>query len=67
MESPTFTSTTPRTNFSGSTAPTSIVASSSGADYHELQMLREKHAMETEALFSALSDAQRQAKLLRGE
>ncbi|KAF9236542.1 hypothetical protein BU15DRAFT_49843 [Melanogaster broomeanus] len=62
--SPTFS--VPRTTFSGSTAPTSISASSS-AQQATIQLMREKHDLETEALLSALSDSQRTTKTLREE
>ncbi|KAF9219374.1 hypothetical protein BS17DRAFT_789369 [Gyrodon lividus] len=63
--SPTFSA--PRTTFSGgSTAPTSISASSS-AQQATIQLMREKHDIETEALLSALSDSQRTTKALREE
>ncbi|KAG6377862.1 hypothetical protein JVT61DRAFT_14643 [Boletus reticuloceps] len=52
--SPTFSG--PRTTFSGSTAPTSISATSS--QQAAIQVMKEKHDLETEALFSALSDSQ---------
>ncbi|EGN92060.1 hypothetical protein SERLA73DRAFT_164231 [Serpula lacrymans var. lacrymans S7.3] len=64
--SPTFSST-PRTTFSGgSTAPTSISVSSS-AQQATIQLMKEKHELETEALLSALSDSQRSSKMLREE
>ncbi|KIM74730.1 hypothetical protein PILCRDRAFT_827933 [Piloderma croceum F 1598] len=69
-ESPTY-SPTPRTTFSGgSTAPTSISASSSITQSSlqvAVQSMREKHSVETEALLSALSDSQRTSKMLREE
>lgn len=69
-DSPTL-STTPRTNFSGgSTAPTSISASSSMTQpplTATIQTMKEKHSQETEALLSALSDSQRITKMLREE
>ncbi|TFK50660.1 hypothetical protein OE88DRAFT_1661213 [Heliocybe sulcata] len=67
LDSPTF-STTSRA-FSPSTAPTSLSAASSVHQQHqtEVDTLKEKHAMETEALLSALADSQRTAKVLREE
>jgi hypothetical protein len=69
-DSPTY-SPTPRTTFSGgSTAPTSISASSSVTQSSfqvAVQSMREKHGVETEALLSALSDSQRATKMLREE
>jgi hypothetical protein len=69
-ESPTY-SPTPRTTFSGgSTAPTSISASSSITQSSlqvAVQSMKEKHSVETEALLSALSDSQRTSKMLREE
>lgn len=62
--SPTFSA--PRTTFSGSTAPTSISATSS-SQQAALQLMKEKHDVETEALLSALSDSQRTTKTLREE
>ncbi|KAG8215542.1 hypothetical protein J3R82DRAFT_9202 [Butyriboletus roseoflavus] len=62
--SPTFSA--PRTTFSGSTAPTSISATSS-SQQAALQLMKEKHDLETEALLSALSDSQRTTKTLREE
>ncbi|KAG6332617.1 hypothetical protein ID866_6470 [Astraeus odoratus] len=63
--SPTFSA--PRTTFSGgSTAPTSISVSSS-AQQAALQLMKEKHDLETEALLAALSDSQRTSKTLREE
>lgn len=62
--SPTFSA--PRTTFSGSTAPTSISAASS-SQQAAIQMMKEKHDLETEALLSALSDSQRTTKTLREE
>ncbi|KAG6377997.1 hypothetical protein JVT61DRAFT_14795 [Boletus reticuloceps] len=61
--SPTFSG--PRTTFSGSTAPTSISATSS--QQAAIQVMKEKHDLETEALLSALSDSQRTTKTLREE
>ncbi|KAH7882588.1 hypothetical protein F5I97DRAFT_1906441 [Phlebopus sp. FC_14] len=66
--SPTFS--VPRTTFSGgSTAPTSISASSSAQQTTAatMQLMKEKHDLETEALLSALSDSQRTTKTLREE
>lgn len=69
-DSPTF-STTPRTTFSGgSTAPTSVSASSSMTQTSfnmAIQTMRDKHGAETDALLSALSDSQRTTKILREE
>lgn len=62
--SPTFS--VPRTTFSGSTAPTSISATSS-SQQAAIQLMKEKHDLETEALLSALSDSQRTTKTLREE
>ncbi|KAL4070065.1 hypothetical protein V8B97DRAFT_523459 [Scleroderma yunnanense] len=63
--SPTFSA--PRTTFSGgSTAPTSISASSS-VQQATIQLMKEKHDLETEALLAALSDSQRTTKTLREE
>jgi hypothetical protein len=62
--SPTFSA--PRTTFSGSTAPTSISAASS-SQQAAVQVMKEKHDLETEALLSALSDSQRTTKTLREE
>ena len=62
--SPTFSA--PRTTFSGSTAPTSISAASS-SQQAAIQVMKEKHDLETEALLSALSDSQRTTKTLREE
>jgi len=63
--SPTFS--VPRTTFSaGSTAPTSISASSS-VQQTAIQLMKEKHDLETEALLAALSDSQRTTKTLREE
>ncbi|KAI6147754.1 hypothetical protein BKA82DRAFT_4143899 [Pisolithus tinctorius] len=63
--SPTFSA--PRTTLSGgSTAPTSISASSS-AHQAAMQLLKDKHDLETEALLAALSDSQRTTKTLREE
>jgi len=62
--SPTFSA--PRTTFSGSTAPTSISATSS-SQQAAMQVMKEKHDLETEALLSALSDSQRMTKTLREE
>jgi len=57
---------TPRTTFSSaSTAPTSISASSHLQS--ELQLLQERHSVETGALLSALADSQRTARVLRDE
>lgn len=62
--SPTFSA--PRTTFSGSTAPTSVSATSSSQQV-AIQSMKEKHDLETEALLSALSDSQRTTKTLREE
>lgn len=62
--SPTFSG--PRTTFSGSTAPTSVSATSS-SQQAAIQLMKEKHDLETEALLSALSDSQRTTKTLRDE
>ena len=62
--SPTFSA--PRTTFSGSTALTSISATSS-SQQAAIQVMKEKHDLETEALLSALSDSQRTTKTLREE
>ena len=63
--SPTFS--VPRTTFSaGSTAPTSVSASSS-VQQTTIQLMKEKHDLETEALLAALSDSQRTTKTLREE
>ncbi|KAF8550118.1 hypothetical protein OG21DRAFT_1514447 [Imleria badia] len=62
--SPTFSA--PRTTFSGSTAPTSISATSS-SQQAAIHVMKEKHDLETEALLSALSDSQRTTKTLREE
>ena len=57
----------PRTTFSaGSTAPTSISASSS-TPQTAIQLTKEKHDLETEALLAALSDSQRTTKTLQEE
>ncbi|OJT14558.1 hypothetical protein TRAPUB_8891 [Trametes pubescens] len=61
---------TPRTTFSSaSTAPTSISASSSVQQHiqTELQLLQDRHALESGALLNALADSQRTTKLLREE
>lgn len=64
--SPTFSC--PRTTLSGgSTAPTSVSASSSVQHATTIQLLKEKHDLETEALLGALSDSQRTTKTLREE
>ena len=60
------TFSTPRTTFSGSTAPTSVSATSS-SQQAAIQVMKEKHDLETEALLSALSDSQRTTKTLREE
>ncbi|CCM04161.1 uncharacterized protein FIBRA_06323 [Fibroporia radiculosa] len=59
---------TPRTAFSGvSTAPTSVSTSSSAHLHSELQLLQERHSVETGALLSALADSQRTTRVLRDE
>ncbi|RPD58644.1 hypothetical protein L226DRAFT_572840 [Lentinus tigrinus ALCF2SS1-7] len=56
---------TPRTVFSSaSTAATSVSASSMQS---EIQLLQDKHALETSALLGALADSQRTTKMLRDE
>lgn len=60
-DSPTFTFSTPR---SASTAPTSV---SGGSHDEELREMQARHADEMAALLGALGDAQRSARLLRGE
>ncbi|KIM66420.1 hypothetical protein SCLCIDRAFT_1211180 [Scleroderma citrinum Foug A] len=63
--SPTFS--VPRTTFStGSMASTSISASSS-VQQTAIQVMKEKHDLETEALLAALSDSQRTTKTLQEE
>ncbi|KAI0798208.1 hypothetical protein C8Q75DRAFT_740992 [Abortiporus biennis] len=64
------TVSTPRTTFSAaSTAPTSISASSSVQHHlqNEINILQEKHTLETGALLNALADSQRTTKVLREE
>ena len=65
------TASTPRTTFSAaSTAPTSISAVSSSSQKYlqsEIQVLQDKHALETGALLNALADSQRTTRLLRDE
>ena len=61
---------TPRTAFSAaSTAPTSISATSSSSKHlqSELQLLQDRHSLETGALLNALADSQRTTKVLREE
>ncbi|PSR71648.1 hypothetical protein PHLCEN_2v12501 [Hermanssonia centrifuga] len=60
----------PRTVFSAvSTTPTSVSAASSAQKHlqSELQLLQDKHALETGALLNALADSQRTTRLLRDE
>ncbi|KAK7033938.1 hypothetical protein VNI00_012565 [Paramarasmius palmivorus] len=70
MDSPTFTTnsrdreTPPR---SASTAPTSVSGYSNRERDDEVASMKEKHAVETSALLSALSDSQRTARVLRDE
>ena len=80
--SPTFSST-PRTAFSGSTAPTSVssgigsgIGTGGGAGVTgvngtgpngALRILQEKHYLETSALLSALADSQETCRKLREE
>ncbi|KZT21743.1 hypothetical protein NEOLEDRAFT_727685 [Neolentinus lepideus HHB14362 ss-1] len=67
LDSPTFSNTTRA--LSPSTAPTSLSTAPSIPQQHqtEVETLKERHAMETEALLSALADSQRTAKMLREE
>ncbi|KAL0563445.1 hypothetical protein V5O48_018622 [Marasmius crinis-equi] len=71
MESPTYTISSSRGGErewpprSASTAPTSVSGISSGRE--EIAALKEKHAVETEALLSALADSQRTTRVLREE
>lgn len=61
---------TPRTAFSAaSTAPTSLSAASTTQKHlqTELQLLQDRHALETGALLNALADSQRTTRLLRDE
>ncbi|KAJ7900038.1 hypothetical protein B0H14DRAFT_3852519 [Mycena olivaceomarginata] len=68
MESPTLTMSSRDTPRSASTAPTSVSGASWGReDREEIRELKEKHAVETGALLSALSDSQRTTKVLREE
>ncbi|KAJ7630656.1 hypothetical protein FB45DRAFT_1058624 [Roridomyces roridus] len=67
MESPTLTMSSRDTPRSASTAPTSVSGASWGRDGDEIRELKEKHAVETGALLSALSDSQRTTKVLREE
>ncbi|KAJ7275331.1 hypothetical protein B0H12DRAFT_1086792 [Mycena haematopus] len=67
MESPTMTMSSRDTPRSASTAPTSVSGASWGRDGEELRELKDKHAVETGALLSALSDSQRTTKVLREE
>lgn len=73
MESPTFTTSsssrdrdreTPRSAVS--TAATSI-SGYGGRDREEIRDLKDKHAVEMEALLNALSDTQRTVRMLREE
>ncbi|KAF7799193.1 hypothetical protein EIP86_010424 [Pleurotus ostreatoroseus] len=60
----------PRTLFSSSsTAPTSVSAASSAHKHlqTELQLLQDRHSLETGALLNALADSQRTTRLLREE
>ncbi|KAJ7786009.1 hypothetical protein B0H16DRAFT_1876110 [Mycena metata] len=66
MESPTLTMSSRDTPRSASTAPTSVSGTSSW-DREEIRELKDKHAVETGALLSALSDSQRTSKVLREE
>ncbi|KAJ6519536.1 hypothetical protein C8R45DRAFT_25375 [Mycena sanguinolenta] len=66
MESPTMTMSSRDTPRSVSTAPTSVSGASWGRD-EEMRELKDKHAVETGALLSALSDSQRTTKVLREE
>ncbi|KAF8213374.1 hypothetical protein K438DRAFT_1803869 [Mycena galopus ATCC 62051] len=67
MESPTMTMSSRDTPRSVSTAPTSVSGASWGRDGDEIRELKDKHAVETGALLSALSDSQRTSKVLREE
>ncbi|KAJ6627220.1 hypothetical protein B0H10DRAFT_1996115 [Mycena sp. CBHHK59/15] len=67
MESPTLTMSSRDTPRSVSTAPTSVSGASWGRDGDEIRELKDKHAVETGALLSALSDSQRTTKVLREE
>ncbi|KAJ7783470.1 hypothetical protein DFH07DRAFT_935147 [Mycena maculata] len=67
MESPTLTMSSRDTPRSASTAPTSVSGASWGRDGEEIRELKDKHAVETGALLSALSDSQRTSKVLREE
>ncbi|KAJ7462678.1 hypothetical protein B0H11DRAFT_2241202 [Mycena galericulata] len=69
MESPTLTMSSRDTPRSVSTAPTSVSGASWGrdGDREEIRELKDKHAVETGALLSALSDSQRTSKVLREE
>ncbi|KAJ6574813.1 hypothetical protein B0H19DRAFT_1125871 [Mycena capillaripes] len=67
MESPTLTMSSRDTPRSVSTAPTSVSGASWGRDGEEIRELKDKHAIETGALLSALSDSQRTTKVLREE
>ncbi|KAJ7071306.1 hypothetical protein C8F01DRAFT_1109958 [Mycena amicta] len=67
MESPTLTLSSRDTPRSASTAPTSISGASWERDRDEIRDLKDKHATETGALLSALSDSQRTTKVLREE
>lgn len=68
MESPTLTMSSRDTPRSASTAPTSVSGASWGREEREeVRELKDKHAVETGALLSALSDSQRTTKVLREE
>ncbi|EED84598.1 predicted protein [Postia placenta Mad-698-R] len=70
MGGPMSESVSPRTTFSGtSTAPTSVSAASPARQtmQSELQLLQDRHSIETGALLSALADSQRTARVLRDE
>ncbi|KAF7310659.1 DUF2012 domain-containing protein [Mycena chlorophos] len=67
MESPTLTLSSRDTPRSASTAPTSVSGASWERDRDEIRELKDKHAVETGALLSALSDSQRTTKVLREE
>ncbi|KAF7306663.1 DUF2012 domain-containing protein [Mycena indigotica] len=66
-ESPTLTLSSRDTPRSASTAPTSVSGASWERDRDEIRELKDKHAIETGALLSALSDSQRTTKVLREE
>ncbi|KAF9270475.1 hypothetical protein L218DRAFT_1071902 [Marasmius fiardii PR-910] len=78
MESPTYTISSSRGERewpprSASTAPTSVSGISNGRERERekeesaFETLKEKHAVETSALLSALADSQRTTKVLREE